>query len=43
VTGHTGTIGFNPHRKRIARRSDIVFVGAAVAACVALLLWTVLG
>jgi len=36
-------MGFNPHRKQVARRSDIVFVAAAVCACVALLLWAVLG
>lgn len=41
--GNTEEIGFNPHRKRVVRRSDIVFVAAAICACVALLVWTVLG
>jgi hypothetical protein len=36
-------VGFNPNRRRVARRSDIVFVVAAVLAVVALLAWTVLG
>jgi len=36
-------MGFNPHRKRVARRSDYVFVGAAAALCIALVLWTLLG
>jgi len=36
-------MGFNPHRKRVARRSDIVFVAAAAVLCTALVLWTLLG
>jgi hypothetical protein len=32
-------MGFNPHRKRVARTSDFVFVGAAVVAVLALLGW----
>jgi hypothetical protein len=36
-------MGFNPHRKRVARTSDYVFVGAAVALSLALVLWTLLG
>jgi len=36
-------MGFNPHRKRVARRSDIVFVAAAAAISIALVLWTLLG
>jgi hypothetical protein len=39
----TDAMGFNPQRKRVARKSDYVFVGAAVAACIVLLLWTLLG
>jgi hypothetical protein len=39
----TERMGFNPHRKRVARRSDIVFVGAAAVLCIALVLWTLLG
>jgi hypothetical protein len=36
-------MGFNPHRKRVARATDFVFVGAAVIAVVALLVWALLG
>jgi hypothetical protein len=36
-------MGFNPHRKRVARRSDIVFVVGAVIAVLALLAWAFLG
>jgi hypothetical protein len=32
-------MGFDPHRKRVARRTDYVFVAAAVLAVVALLAW----
>jgi hypothetical protein len=39
----TDAMGFNPQRKRVARKSDYVFVGAAAVACIALLLWTLLG
>jgi hypothetical protein len=39
----TEGMGFNPHRKRVARRSDYVFVGAAAVLCLGLLLWTMLG
>ena len=43
ASGNTEQIGFNPPRKRVARRSDILFVGAAIAACVVLVLWTMFG
>ena len=43
ASGNTKQIGFNPHRKRVARRSDIVFVGAAIAVCVVLVVWTMFG
>jgi hypothetical protein len=36
-------MGFNPHRTRVARRSDIVFVLAAVVAVLALVTWALLG
>jgi hypothetical protein len=36
-------MGFNPHRKRVARTTDFIFVGAAVIAVVALLVWALLG
>ncbi len=39
----TEGMGFNPQRKRVARTSDYLFVGAAVVACVGLLLWVLLG
>jgi hypothetical protein len=42
-TDDTDAMGFNPHRKRVPRTSDYVFVGAAAVACLALILWTVLG
>jgi hypothetical protein len=35
-------MGMNPHRKRVPRTSDYVFVGAAALACVALLVWAFL-
>jgi hypothetical protein len=36
-------MGFNPQRTRVARTSDYLFVGAAVIACIVLVLWTLLG
>jgi hypothetical protein len=39
----TEGMGFNPNRRRVARRTDIVFVAAAVVAVVVLLAWTVFG
>jgi len=36
-------MGFNPYRKFVARRADYVFVVAAAAAIIALLLWALLG
>jgi hypothetical protein len=36
-------MGFNPYRKFVPKRSDSVFVGAAVVAVIALLLWVLLG
>ena len=36
-------MGFNPQRKRVSRRSDYLFVGAAAVLCIALVLWTLLG
>jgi hypothetical protein len=36
-------MGFNPHRKHVARRSDYVFVGAAFVVALAALLWVLLG
>lgn len=39
----TCAMGFNPYRKFVARPADYVFVVAAVAAVVGLLLWALLG
>ncbi|MEZ5260041.1 MAG: hypothetical protein R2705_25085 [Ilumatobacteraceae bacterium] len=36
---HTDGVGYNPHRKRVRRRSDYAFVGFAVLACVLLVAW----
>lgn len=36
-------MGFNPHRRRVARRSDLLFVAAAVLLAAALLAWAFLG
>ena len=36
-------MGFNPYRKFVAKRSDYVFVVAAVVAVIGLLAWVVLG
>jgi hypothetical protein len=35
-------VGYNPYRKRVKRRSDVVFVGAALVVALALVLWAVL-
>lgn len=37
------SMGYNPHRKRVKRSSDIVFVGAAVLITVALVIWGLFG
>jgi hypothetical protein len=34
-------MGYNPYRKRVRRRSDFVFVGAALLVALALVLWAV--
>jgi hypothetical protein len=39
----TGVMGFDPNRRRVPRRSDYLFVAAAVVAVVVLLAWTVFG
>lgn len=36
-------MGFNPQRKRVARKSDYLFVGAAAVISIGLVLWTLLG
>jgi hypothetical protein len=35
----TERMGFNPHRKHVPRRADYLFVGAAIVASVALVVW----
>ena len=37
-----GAMGYNPYRKRVRRRSDIVFVGAAVVCAALLVAWALL-
>jgi hypothetical protein len=36
-------MGFNPYRKFVAKPADYVFVVAAVAAVIGLLVWALLG
>ncbi len=36
-------MGFNPQRKRVARTTDYLFVGAAAVLCIGLVLWTLFG
>lgn len=36
-------MGFDPQRRRVARKTDIVFVLSAVAVALALLAWAFLG
>lgn len=36
-------MGYNPYRKFVRHRGDMVFVVAAIAVALALVLWTVLG
>lgn len=40
---YVATVGYNPYRKHVARRSDIIFVAAAIAIAAALVAWAVLG
>jgi hypothetical protein len=40
--GDTDGMGFNPHRKYIPRRSDYLFVTAAVVIAIALVAWALL-
>lgn len=34
-------MGYNPYRKRVHRRSDVVFVGLALLAVVVLIAWAI--
>jgi hypothetical protein len=36
-------MGFDPNRRRVARRTDAVFVAAALVVAVALVAWALLG
>jgi hypothetical protein len=36
-------MGLNPHRTRVPRKSDVVFVVAAIALAVALVVWAFVG
>jgi hypothetical protein len=35
-------MGFDPQRRQVRRPTDYLFVGAAVVACIALLVWALL-
>jgi hypothetical protein len=39
----TYAVGFNPFRKHVTDRTDVILVFAALAVCLALVLWAVLG
>lgn len=41
--GHTGSMGLDPTRRHVRRRSDYVFVAAALIVAVALVAWAFLG
>jgi hypothetical protein len=32
-------MGFNPHRKRVTRPTDVVFVGGAIVVTLAAMIW----
>jgi hypothetical protein len=36
-------VGYNPYRKRVKRRSDVVLVGAAFVVILALVAWAMFG
>jgi hypothetical protein len=36
-------VGFNPYRKRVARRADVVFLIAALVIALACVLWVLAG
>jgi hypothetical protein len=36
-------MGFNPHRRRVVRRTDAWFVASAVLVCAGLVAWAFLG
>jgi hypothetical protein len=36
-------VGFDPNRRRVPRRTDIVFVAAAMLVALALLVWAFFG
>ena len=40
---HNPAVGFNPYRKRAARRSDVVFLAGAAVIALACVLWVLLG
>lgn len=39
----TDAMGYNPHRRFVARRADYVFVALALIVAVALVAWALLG
>lgn len=41
--GTIAAVGYNPFRKQVKRRSDVVFVAAAVAVVVLAVVWAFMG
>jgi len=39
----TDAMGYNPHRKMVRKRGDLLFVVAAIVVAVVLLVWAFLG
>ncbi len=42
ATHYRGVVGYNPFRKRVQRRSDIVLVGVTLLVVALLVLWALL-
>ena len=43
IASDTGPMGFDPQRRRVARKTDIVFVVSAIIVSLVLLAWAFLG
>jgi len=39
----TESMGYNPHRKMVRKRGDLLFVGAAIVIAIMLLVWAFFG
>jgi hypothetical protein len=37
--GRLAGMGYNPHRRRVKRRTDVVFLGASIVVAVLLVVW----